>query len=39
MEIIYPDLAPFKKVAAEANKKFEGDLWEKGLYEKIQAIK
>jgi hypothetical protein len=23
----------------EANKQFEGDLWEKGLYEKIQAIK
>jgi len=39
MEIIYPDLAPFKKLAAEANKKFEGDLWEKGLFDKIQAIK
>jgi tripartite ATP-independent transporter DctP family solute receptor len=39
MEIIYPDLAPFKKLAAEANRKFEGDLWEKGLFDKIQAIK
>ena len=39
MEIIYPDLGPFKKIAAEANKKFEGDLWEKGLYDKIQAVK
>ena len=39
MEIIYPDLGPFKKVAAEANKKFEGELWEKGLFEKIQAVK
>jgi tripartite ATP-independent transporter DctP family solute receptor len=39
MEIVTPDLAGFKKLAAEANKQFEGDLWEKGLYEKIQAIK
>jgi TRAP-type C4-dicarboxylate transport system substrate-binding protein len=39
MEIIYPDLGPFKKLAAEANKKFEGDLWEKGLFDKIQAVK
>jgi TRAP-type C4-dicarboxylate transport system substrate-binding protein len=39
MEIITPDLEPFKKLAAEANQKFEGELWEKGLYEKIQAIK
>lgn len=39
MEIIYPDLAPFRKVAAEANKKFEGDLWEPGLFDKIQAVK
>jgi len=39
MEIIYPDLGPFKKVAAEANKKFEGDLWEKGLFDKFQAVK
>ncbi len=39
MEIIHPDLGPFKKVAAEANKKFEGDLWEKGLFDKFQAVK
>jgi len=39
MEIVAPDLSGFKKLAAEANLKFEGDLWEKGLYEKIQAIK
>jgi tripartite ATP-independent transporter DctP family solute receptor len=39
MEIVTPDLAGFKKLAAEANKQFEGDLWEKGLYEKIQAIR
>jgi len=39
MELVTPDLAGFKKLAAEANLKFDGDLWEKGLYEKIQAIK
>jgi tripartite ATP-independent transporter DctP family solute receptor len=39
MEIIYPDLGPFKKTAAEAIRKFEGDLWEKGLFDKIQAIR
>jgi tripartite ATP-independent transporter DctP family solute receptor len=39
MEIVTPDLSGFRKLAAEANKQFEGDLWEKGLYEKIQAIK
>jgi TRAP-type transport system periplasmic protein len=39
MEIIHPDLGPFKKVAAEANKKFEGDLWEKGLFDRFQAVK
>jgi len=38
MEIIYPNLSGFKAVAAEANKRFEGDLWEKGLFEKIQAV-
>jgi tripartite ATP-independent transporter DctP family solute receptor len=39
MEIIEPDLAPFKKLAAEALAKFEGDLWSKGLLEKIQAVR
>jgi tripartite ATP-independent transporter DctP family solute receptor len=39
MEIITPDLGPFKKRASEAILKFEGDLWEKGLFDKIQAIK
>jgi tripartite ATP-independent transporter DctP family solute receptor len=39
MEIVTPDLAGFKKLAAEANQRFEGDLWEKGLYEKVEAIK
>jgi tripartite ATP-independent transporter DctP family solute receptor len=39
MEIVTPDLAGFKKLAAEANKQFEGDLWVRGLYEKVQAVK
>jgi tripartite ATP-independent transporter DctP family solute receptor len=39
MEIVYPDLGPFKKLAVETNHKFDGDLWEKGLFDRIQAIK
>jgi hypothetical protein len=39
MEIVYPDLSGFKKLAGESNNRLEGDLWEKGLLEKIQAIK
>jgi TRAP-type C4-dicarboxylate transport system substrate-binding protein len=39
MEIVEPDLAPFKKLAAEALAKFDGDLWSKGLAEKIQAVR
>ena len=39
MEITYPDLSSFKKVSAETNKRLDGDLWEKGLFEKIQAVK
>jgi TRAP-type C4-dicarboxylate transport system substrate-binding protein len=39
MEIIVPDLAPFRKTAAEVIARIDGEMWEKGLYEKIQAIK
>ncbi len=39
MEIVEPDLAPFKKAAAEALVKLDGQLWAKGTIEKIQAIK
>jgi len=39
MEIITPELEPFKKRVASVKEKFDGDLWEKGLYEKIQEIK
>jgi tripartite ATP-independent transporter DctP family solute receptor len=39
MEIIEPDLAPFRKLAAESLAKFDGDLWSSGLRERIQAVK
>jgi tripartite ATP-independent transporter DctP family solute receptor len=39
MEIIEPDLAPFRKLAAESLTKFDGDLWARGLLERIQAVK
>ena len=39
MEIVEPDLAPFKKSAAEALAKLDGQLWAKGTIEKIQAVK
>jgi len=39
MEIVEPDLAPFKKAAAEALAKLDGALWTKGTIDKIQAVK
>mgnify|MGYP000957084976 CR=1 FL=1 len=39
MEIVEPDLAPFKKAAAEALAQLDGQLWTKGTLEKIQAVK
>ena len=39
MEIVEPDLAPFKKAAAEALASLDGQLWAKGTIEKIQAVK
>jgi TRAP-type transport system periplasmic protein len=39
MEIVEPDLGPFKKIADEVNRKFEGDLWQSGTLQKIQAVK
>jgi len=39
MEILYPDLGPLKRLALEVKEKFDGALWEKGLYEKIQEIR
>lgn len=39
MEIVEPDLAPFKKAAADALAQLDGKLWSKGTIEKIQAVK
>jgi tripartite ATP-independent transporter DctP family solute receptor len=39
MEVIEPDLAPFKRLAAEALAKLDGELWSKGTLEKIQAVR
>jgi tripartite ATP-independent transporter DctP family solute receptor len=39
MEIVEPDLAPFKASAAAALAKMDGQMWVKGTIEKIQAVK
>ena len=39
MEIVEPDLGPFRKVADEVVRKFDGDLWAKGTVQKIQSVK
>lgn len=38
MEIVEPDLAPFRKTADEVAKKFDGEMWSKGTLQKIQAV-
>ncbi len=39
MEIVEPDLAPFKKAAADALATLDGKVWSKGTLERIQAVK
>jgi TRAP-type transport system periplasmic protein len=39
MEIVEPDLAAFRKVADEVTRKFDGELWQAGTVQKIQAVK
>ena len=39
MEIVEPDLGPFRKAASDALAKLDGELWAKGTLEKIQAVK
>lgn len=39
MEIVEPDLTPFKKAAADALAGLDGQLWAKGTLEKIAAVK
>jgi TRAP-type C4-dicarboxylate transport system substrate-binding protein len=37
VEIIHPDLTPWKKIAQEVAMKDDGKMWEKGLYDKVRA--
>ncbi len=39
MEIVEPDLGPFRKTAAEVIAKLDGQLWSKGTLEKIRSVK
>lgn len=39
MEVVEPDLTPFKKAAAEVLAKLDGQMWAKGTIEKIRALK
>lgn len=39
MEIVEPDLAPFRQIAETVNRSFEGKLWQAGTLQKIQAVK
>jgi TRAP-type C4-dicarboxylate transport system substrate-binding protein len=39
MEIVEPDLAPFRQLADEVNRRFDGQLWSAGTIQKIQAVR
>jgi TRAP-type transport system periplasmic protein len=39
MEIVEPDLAPFRKLADDVIRRFDGELWAKGTIQKIQAVR
>jgi len=39
VEIVYPDLQPWMKAAEQSVIKIEGKMWEKGLYDKVKALK
>ena len=38
MEIVEPDLGPFRKTADDVVKKFDGEMWSKGTLQKIQSV-
>ena len=38
MEIVEPDLTPFRKTADDVVKKFDGEMWSKGTLQKIQSV-
>ena len=37
VEIIYPDLAPWKTIAKKVAMEQDGKMWEKGLYDRVRA--
>ena len=39
LEIVHLDLKPWKEIAEKEVQKNDGKLWEKGLYDKVKAIK
>jgi tripartite ATP-independent transporter DctP family solute receptor len=39
VEIVYPDLTPWMQAAEKAVVKTDGKMWEKGLYDKVKALK
>ncbi|WP_167772509.1 TRAP transporter substrate-binding protein [Ramlibacter henchirensis] len=39
MEIVEPDLAPFRKSAEEVLRRLDGEMWSKGTLQKIQAVR
>lgn len=39
MEIVEPDLAPFRKTAEEVTRRFDGQMWSRGTLEKIRAVR
>ena len=38
VEIVRPDLAPWKAIAEKLNEKSDGKIWEKGLYDKVKNL-
>lgn len=39
MEIVEPDLLPFRQTAEEVMRRFDGELWSKGTLEKIRNVR
>ncbi len=39
MEIVEPDLGPFRKIADDVNKRLDGEMWARGTIQKIQSVK
>jgi hypothetical protein len=37
MIILRPELTPFKELAEKTARKFDGELWEQGMIDKVRA--